>query len=279
MPKFAANLTTLFNEVDFLERFGMAAKSGFKAVEFQFPYEFDKDALAGRLVENDLTPVLHNLPAGDWQAGDRGLACLPDRIGEFQDSVGQAMDYATTLGCNQLNCLAGRGPEDADPDKLEQTLVENLRFAAQQLGAAGIRLLIEPINTHDVPGFYLCHARQALSVMEQVGAPNIALQYDMYHMHIMEGDLAHTLTTILPQIAHIQISDSPGRHEPGTGEINYAFLFDFLDRVGYAGWVGCEYTPRTTTAEGLTWFEHYGYEIGSGLSMEARGSIQASKDG
>lgn len=257
MPKFAANLTMLFNEMDFLDRFQAAATAGFKAVECQFPYAWDRHRLADRLAAHSLTFVLHNLPAGDWDRGERGIACLPDRIGEFRDGVATAIEYATTLGCRQLNCLAGIQPPDADPGRTRASFVANLRYAADRLKQAGIRLLIEPINSRDVPGFHLTSTRQALDIIAEAGCDNLFLQYDLYHMQRMEGELAATIQRHLPQIAHIQIADNPGRHEPGTGEINYPFLFRWLDDIGYAGWVGCEYRPRGTTGESLDWFERY----------------------
>jgi hydroxypyruvate isomerase len=257
MPKFAANLTMMFNEVDFLDRFDAAAKAGFKGVEYLFPYDFDKDHLAERLHKNKLAQVLHNLPAGDWQAGDRGIACHPDRTGEFQDGVGNAIDYAKALGCRQLNCLAGVAPKGVPAEKLRDSFVDNLKFAANTLKAAGIRLLTEPINTRDIPGFFLCHTAQALEVIKDVGSDNLFVQYDIYHMQIMEGDLARTIEENLPRIRHMQLADNPGRHEPGTGEINYPFLFAHIDRVGYDGWIGCEYKPAKTTAEGLDWIKSY----------------------
>jgi len=257
MPRFAANLTMLYGEHDFLDRFAAAAGDGFTGVEYLFPYDFDKERLAEALAENGLVQVLHNLPAGDWAAGERGIACLPDRVGEFQDGLGRAIDYATALGCGQVNCLAGIAPDGADDETLRRTLVDNLRFAARQLGDAGIKLLIEPINTLDIPGFYLTGTDQALSIIDDVGADNSFLQYDIYHMQIMEGDLARTIETHLGRIGHLQLADNPGRHEPGTGEINYPFLFDFIDRIGYAGWIGCEYKPAAGTTEGLGWFKPY----------------------
>lgn len=257
MPRFAANLTMMFNEVDFLDRFAAAAKAGFKGIEYLFPYPYGKDDLADRLRENGLVQVLHNLPAGDWDAGDRGIACHPDRVGEFQDGVGAAIAYATALGCQRLNCLAGIAPKGVAADRLRETLIDNLRFAASKLEGEEIELLIEPINTRDIPGFYLCHTGQALDIIEEVGADNLALQYDVYHMQIMEGDLAATIERNLDRIPHIQVADTPGRNEPGTGEINYAFLFGWLDRLGYRGWVGCEYRPRTTTLDGLGWIAPY----------------------
>jgi hydroxypyruvate isomerase len=247
----------MYNEVDFLDRFAAAARSGFKGVEYLFPYPFSKDELADQLKTHGLTQVLHNLPAGDWGAGERGIACLPDRVGEFQDGVGQAIEYAKALNCTQLNCLAGITPEGVDADKIADTFASNLKFAADKLGAEGIRLLIEPINTRDIPGFYLCHTQQGLDVMQAVGSDNLALQYDIYHMQIMEGDLAPTIERNLAKIEHMQLADNPGRHEPGTGEINYPFLFGFIDKIGYDGWIGCEYKPAAKTEDGLGWIKPY----------------------
>ena len=257
MPRFAANLTMMYREMDFLDRFEAAARSGFTAVEYLFPFSFDKEELAERLQEHDLTQVLHNLPAGDWGAGERGIACLPDRVGEFQDGVGDAIEYAQALDCKQLNCLAGVTPEGVDPDAVRTTFVSNLKFAADRLKEADIRLLIEPINTRDIPGFYLCHTQQGLDVMDEVGSDNIALQYDIYHMQVMQGDLASTIESNLARIGHMQIADNPGRHEPGTGEINYPFLFGFIDMLGYGGWIGCEYKPAARTEDGLNWIKPY----------------------
>ena len=257
MPKFAANLTMMFNEVDFPERFAAAANAGFTGVEYLFPYDYDADRLAEALHRHGLTQALHNLPAGDWDAGERGIACHPDRVAEFQDGVGQAIEYATALGCRQLNCLAGIAPEGATADQTLQTFVSTLKYAAQQLETAGIVLLIEPINTRDIPGFYLTTTAQALSVMGEVSSSNLMLQYDVCHMQIMEGDLVPTIRTNLDLIRHVQIADNPGRNEPGTGEINYPFLFDSLDEMGYEGWVGCEYKPLTKTVDGLGWAKDY----------------------
>jgi hydroxypyruvate isomerase len=257
MPKFAANLTMLFNEVDFPDRFQAAAQAGFKGVEYLFPYAYPKEQLAALLDKHQLTQVLHNLPAGDWAAGERGIACHPDRVGEFQEGVGQAIDYARALGCKQVNCLAGIARQGVAPDKLRETFVSNLRFAAKKLGDAGIRLLVEPINTRDIPGFYLNRTVQALDIIDAVGSSNLALQYDIYHMQIMEGDLAPTIQRNLSRIGHIQLADNPGRNEPGTGEINYPFLFRYIDQLGYDGWIGCEYKPKTTTAAGLGWIKPY----------------------
>lgn len=257
MTKLCANLTMLFGEVDFMERFAQAANAGFKGVEFLFPYAYDKDALAEQLHTHGLTQVLHNLPAGDWAAGERGIACLPDRVGEFQDGVGTAIDYAHALGCKQLNILAGIAPAGAAPEAIRETFVANVKFAAGALAAAGIRLLMEPINTYDIPGFYVNHSRQAIELIEASASENVFLQYDIYHMQRMEGELAATIEALLPKIAHMQLADNPGRHEPGTGEINYPFLFTHLDKLGYEGWIGCEYKPATTTSAGLHWAANY----------------------
>lgn len=257
MPKLAANLTLMFTEEDFLDRFAAAAKAGFEAVEYQFAYEYAPQELSARLNDNDLILVLHNLPAGDWAAGDRGIACQPHRVDEFRAGVDQAVTYANAQGCKRLNCLAGRTPEGVDAETVRATFVENLKFAADTLKPHGIRLLIEPINTQDVPGFFLNTTAQALDIIAATGSDNIALQYDMYHMHIMEGDLAATVQKYLAHIEHIQISDEPGRHEPGTGKMGYPDLLSHLDNIGYADWVGCEYIPATTTREGLGWADAY----------------------
>ena len=257
MPRFCANLTMLYNEVDFLHRFEAAAKSGFKAVEYLFPYAYPKEQLAEQLQKHTLKQVLHNLPAGDWAKGERGIGCLPDRVSEFQDGVGRAIDYAKALGCTQVNCLAGVAPKNVAPETLRETFVANLRFATAKLEEADIRLLIEPVNTRDIPGFYLNGTQQALGIIDDVGSKNLWLQYDIYHMQVMEGDLATTLERNLKRIAHIQLADNPGRNEPGTGEINYPFLFYWIDRLGYEGWIGCEYKPKKTTLEGLGWIKPY----------------------
>ena len=254
MPRFAANLSMLFTEVPFVDRFERAAAAGFTAVECQFPYAFAVDELKRRLDEHGLTLVLHNLPSGDRNAGDRGIACLPDRVDEFRRGVGVAIEYATTLGTVQLNCLCGKTPAGRT-DEAAATLVDNLRFAATALERCGLRLLIEPINTFDIPGFHLTRTAQADALITEVGADNLFIQYDLYHAQRTEGELAATVEKYLPRIAHIQLADNPGRHEPGTGEINYPFLFAHLDRIGYDGWIGCEYEPSTSTEAGLTWCE------------------------
>lgn len=255
MPNFAANLTLLFTERPFLDRFEAAARAGFKAVEFLFPYAYDAHELRRRLDDNGLQLVLHNLPPGDWEAGERGIACHPDRIEEFRAGVARGIEYARVLGVKQLNCLAGLAPAGWPDVLLRQTLVENLRYAAGEFRQAGLKLLVEPINRFDMPGFYLNYTRQALEILDAVGADNAYLQYDIYHAQRMEGELAATIEQYLPRIAHMQLADNPGRHEPGTGEINYAFLFAHLDRIGYAGWIGCEYRPLTRTEAGLGWIE------------------------
>ena len=254
MPKFCANLTLLYNEHEFRERFGAAARAGFKGVEYLFPYDYDAHQLAELLNRHKLEQVLHNLPAGNWVGGERGIACLPDRVNEFQTSVETAIAYAGTLGCKQVNCLAGLTPPHVAPEKLRETFIRNLQFASPKFKAAGIKLLIEPINSlRDMPGFYLNHTQQALDIIRDTGSDNLFVQYDIYHMQIMEGNLAPTIEKNLAMIPHMQLADTPGRNEPGTGEINYKFLFDFIDKIGYQGWIGCEYTPLTTTDAGLAW--------------------------
>jgi hydroxypyruvate isomerase len=253
MPRFAANLTMLFTELPFMQRFEAAAQAGFEAVEYLFPYPYDKKELAAALRANGLAQVLHNLPAGDWDAGERGIGCHPDRQSEFREGVTRAIDYATALGCPQVNCLLGKLPAGVTAADARRTVVDNLRFAAKSLGEAGIRLLIEPINRFDIPGFYLTHTEQALGLLDEVGSPNLFVQYDIYHAQRMEGELGNTLSKNLARIGHIQLADNPGRGEPGTGEINYPWLFKHIDAIGYTGWIGCEYKPRGTTAEGLGW--------------------------
>ncbi len=253
MPRFAANLTMLFTEVPFLDRFERAAQAGFQAVEFLFPYGHEVRDIRQRLDAHGLSLVLHNLPAGDWDAGERGIACHPDRVDEFRAGVARGIACARALGAPQLNCLAGKAPPGVPEAVLHRTFVDNLRYAADALGSAGLRLLIEPINTFDIPGFYLNRTAQAVAILDAVGADNIFIQYDLYHAQRMEGELAATLQTCLPRIGHIQLADNPGRHEPGTGEIHYPFLFAHLDRIGYGGWIGCEYKPATSTEAGLAW--------------------------
>ena len=253
MPRFAANLSMLFTEVPLLDRFERAARAGFSSVEVQFPYEAPAAVMAARLQAHGLKMVLHNLPGGDFAAGDRGIACDPARVAEFRAGVAQAISYATTLGVPQLNCLSGKAPPGVDTAVLRQTLVGNVRYAAAELKRAGLKLLLEPINNHDVPGFWLNHTALAISVLDEAGADNAFVQYDVYHAQRYEGELANTLSKHLARIGHIQVADTPGRHEPGTGEINYGFLFGHLTRIGYTGFIGCEYKPATSTEAGLGW--------------------------
>jgi hydroxypyruvate isomerase len=255
MPRFNANLTMLFTEQPFLDRFEAAAKAGFTGVEYLFPYDFAVEELVQRLKAHGLTQVLHNLPAGDWAGGERGIAILPGREDEFRAGVDKAITYATALGCKQVNCLAGVAPAGVDRAALEETFIANLRYAAGRLKEAGIKLLIEAINPIDIPGFFLNTTAQALDIIARTGSDNLFVQYDIYHMQITEGDLARTMERNLAMIPHIQLADNPGRHEPGTGEINYPFLFAHLDRIGYAGWIGAEYKPKAGTEAGLGWFQ------------------------
>ena len=257
MTQFAANLTMLFNEVPFMERFKKAADSGFKGVEFLFPYAYSAADIKRELDQNQLKLVLHNLPAGDWDGGERGIACLPDRIEEFRVGVKKAIEYASVLGVKQINCLSGKAPRGIDPKLLHDTFVANLTFAAEELKKANIRLLIEPINTFDIPGFFLSKTQQANQILSEVALDNLFIQYDIYHAQRMEGELSKTIENNLAKIAHIQLADNPGRNEPGTGEINYAYLFKLLDDLGYKGWIGCEYKPATNTETGLRWISKY----------------------
>jgi hydroxypyruvate isomerase len=257
VPKLAANLSLLFPQLDFLERFAAAARAGFRGVEYQFPYAWAKQEVAERARAAGVQVVLHNIPAGDAAQGERGIACLPARASEFREGVDRAIEYAQAAGCPRLNCLAGIAPAGVAPELLFETLVDNVRFAAVRLKAAGLALMLEAINTRTVPGFYLSTTRQGLAVLDAAGADNAFLQYDIFHMQIMEGDLANTLERLLPRIGHLQLADVPGRHEPGTGEINFPFLLAHLDRIGYAGWIGCEYNPLGDTNEGLAWATPY----------------------
>ena len=253
MPRFAANLTMLFGEVSFLDRFELAASAGFSAVEFLFPYAWSAAEIKQRLDANGLTLVLHNLPAGDWDAGERGIACHPLRVDEFRAGVFKAIEYAKALGVTQLNCLAGKIPASVSVEVLQQTLVANLRFAAAELKKADLKLLIEPINTFDIPGFYLKRTDQAAAILDEVAADNLFIQYDIYHAQRMEGELGNTIAKYLSRIGHIQLADNPGRNEPGSGEINYRWLFKRIDELGYQGWIGCEYKPAADTKQGLGW--------------------------
>ncbi len=254
MPKFAANLSFLFADRPFPERFALAAAAGFAGVEYLFPYEYSPHDIAEWLQASDLEQVLFNLAPGDWAAGERGLACLPHRQGEFAESVEQALEYAVVLDCERVHCMAGLSPAGVAAAELEETYIANLRYAADRLATVGVTLMIEPINSRiDMPGYWLDDVAKGFRLLAAVDRPNVKLQYDIYHAQIIAGDLARTLEKHIAQIGHIQIADNPGRHEPGTGEINYPYLFALLDRLAYAGWVGCEYKPLTTTEAGLGW--------------------------
>ena len=260
MPRFSANLSMLFTEYDFLDRFDAAARAGFKAVEYVGPYDHAPEVVAARLKKNGLAQALFNLPPGDWGKGERGIGALPDRIDEFRRGVDTAITYAKALGCTQVNCLAGIAPTGFDVEALENVFVENLRYAAAKLGESGIRLLIEPINTRDIPGFFLTNSKQALAIIDRVGSDNLFLQYDIYHMQVMEGDLARTIEANLGRIAHIQLADNPGRHEPGVGEIHFPFLFEQIEELGWDRWIGCEYMPSAATSQTLAWGRPYGIQ-------------------
>lgn len=256
MPQFAANLTMLFTEAPFLERFALAATAGFTGVEFLFPYAWPKEVIRQQLTRHHLTQVLFNLPPGDWDAGERGIACLPDRVEEFRSGVHQALEYAEALQCTRLNCLAGIKPDSLSEQEAHLTLLDNIRYAADQFAPKGIRLMLEAINSRvDIPGFYLDNSRKIVEVLEAAQRPNLFYQYDIYHMQIMEGDLIRTLQKHLNHIGHVQFADNPGRHEPGTGEIHFDRLFEALDSMGYSGWVSAEYRPLTHTSQSLDWLK------------------------
>ena len=256
MLKFSANVSFLFCEYDFLERFAAAKGAGFAGVEFHFPYAVDKNALAEVVLTTGLEVVVFNMPAGsstEWAAGMRGIACHPGRVEEFQAGVMTAIEYAQALDCPRLNCLAGIPPPEVSIAQARATLIANLRYAATQTQEAGIELLMEPLNSIDNPGFLVPTTRQALEIIDAVGQDNIRLQYDIYHAQMMEGNLTTTLQTQLPRIAHIQLADCPGRHQPGSGEINFPHLFSALERANYIGWLGCEYHPIGRTDDSFAW--------------------------
>jgi len=255
MPKFAANLSFLYADLPFLDRIAAAAKDGFPAVEYVGPYDFPEGDVAAALKAANVKQALFNLPAGDWAGGERGIGCLPDRVEEFKAGVDTAISYARALGCPKINCLAGIAPKGVAAEKLEQTLVKNLKYAAPRLADAGVKLLLEPINLHDIPGFFVSTTDHAERILEAVGSDNLFIQYDIYHTQIMQGDLAETYRRLKAKIAHVQLADNPGRHEPGTGEINYPYLFNMLDAEGYDGFIGCEYKPSAGTSEGLGWMK------------------------
>lgn len=257
MPKFAANLSMMFGEVPFLDRFAAAAGAGFEAVEFLFPYEHPPEELARRLVAGRLRNVLFNMPPGNWGAGERGLAALPGREREFRDGVATALRYAEALGTPSLHAMAGLAPPGADRAAYRETYLENLRFAARETAAKGITLLIEPINTRDIPGYFLETQAEAHAIREEVGAPNLAVQMDLYHAQIVEGDVTVKLRRWVQHVGHVQIAGVPDRSEPDAGELSYPHVFRLLDELGYAGWVGCEYRPARGTVAGLGWFAPY----------------------
>jgi hydroxypyruvate isomerase len=257
VPKFSANLSFLYQDLPFLDRFAAAAKDGFRGLEYLGPYAEPKESVASALKASGLKQALFNVPSGNWAKGERGIACLPDRVEEFRDGVLIALDYAKALDCPQVNVISGLVPSGSNLDVLETVLVDNLIFAATRCADAGVKLLIEPINLRDIPGFFLSTTAHAERVLDKVGSSNLYIQYDFYHMQIMQGDLIATFGRLKDRIAHVQIADNPGRNEPGTGEINYAFILNELDRLGYAGWVGCEYKPKSGTSEGLGWMKPY----------------------
>ncbi|BAK76156.1 hydroxypyruvate isomerase [Pseudogulbenkiania sp. NH8B] len=257
MPQFAANLTMMYTEHDFLDRFAAAARDGFRAVEYLFPYDYPAADIAARLAAHGLTQALFNLPPGDWAAGERGIAALPGREEEFAASVERALEYAHATGCRRLHAMAGLVPQGADLTALRATFVANLRHAARRCAEHGITLLIEPINQRDMPGYFLSHQQQAHDIVAEVGEPNLKVQMDWYHCQIMEGDIAMRLRRHLAGVGHVQIAGVPERHEPDSGELNYPYLFALLDELGYDGYIGCEYRPRNGTSAGLAWFQPY----------------------
>jgi len=257
LPKFAANLSMMFNESPFLDRFAAAADAGFQAVEYLFPYDYPADVLEVLLRKYELENVLFNLPPGNWGAGERGITCLPGREAEFKAGVETALAYALRLKTVRLHAMAGIAPAGADPEALKSTYVANLKFAAEKFAKHGITLLIEAINTRDMPGFYLNTQAQSYAMLSAVNAPNLKMQMDCYHMQIMEGDLAAKLRRYAPYCGHVQVAGVPERHEPDTGEVRYSYLFDVLDEIGYDGWIGCEYRPAGTTVDGLGWLERF----------------------
>ena len=262
MPRFAANLSMLYTDLDFLDRFAAAASDGFQAVEFLFPYAYAPEALAARLQAQQLQQLLFNAPPGDWAAGERGLACLPGREAEFREGMGQALSYAHALGCPRIHVMAGVMPDGHSPDEVQAIYVRNLRWAAAQASGQGVGLLIEPINGRDMPGYFLSRQDQAHALIAEIGAANVQVQMDLYHAQIAEGDLAMTLRRHLPggRVGHLQIAGVPERHEPDIGEVNYGYLFQLIDQLGYRGWIGCEYRPARgvaahATSDGLGWLK------------------------
>jgi hydroxypyruvate isomerase len=257
MPRFAANLSMMFNELPFLDRFAAAAKAGFKGVEFLFPYEHPATEIRNRLNDNGLTLALFNMPPGDWNRGERGLASLPGRQGEFHDGVKQALDYAGALGGKLVHCMAGILPPGVPQVTAASLYAANLAWAAEHAMAAGVKLVIEPINHRDMPGYFLNTQAQGAAVVEAIGRDRLGLQFDVYHVQTTEGDITKRMEQHMPLIAHMQIADVPARNEPGTGEIGWAFVFRRMDELGYRGWVGCEYRPAGETLAGLTWRDRF----------------------
>ncbi|KZZ57776.1 hydroxypyruvate isomerase [Oleiphilus sp. HI0125] len=258
MPKFAANITMLFQEHDFLDRFKAAKDNGFRYIEYLFPYDYSAQDLVSRLQDNNLEQVLFNLPPGDWSKGERGIACLPDRKDEFRRGIDQAIHYAEQLNVKQLNCLSGLKPNDLSEEEAESCWLENIHYAASALESAGIKLLVEAINSKvDMPGFYLDTLEKSQSLIDQVQHTNVYFQFDLYHMQIMHGDLERSLKSIWPHIQHVQFADSPGRHEPGTGDIDFEKAFNFLDQNEYTGFVSAEYLPKTDTVSSLAWLRSF----------------------
>jgi len=255
MPRFAANLTMMFNEVPFPQRFAAAAKAGFAAVEFLFPYDYPPAEVARWLQEAGLKNALFNMPPGDWAAGERGVASLPGREEEFRAGVARAIEYARALGTPSINALAGLLPSGADRKRHREVFVTNLRHAAKALAEDGLTLLIEPINSRDIPGYFLNTQAEAHAIREEIDQPNLKVQMDFYHAQIVEGDLSITLKKQIAHVGHVQIASVPDRHEPDEGEIDYRHIFRLLDELGYPGWVGCEYRPRGRTEDGLGWLK------------------------
>jgi hydroxypyruvate isomerase len=262
MPKFAANLSMMYQEIGFLDRFAAAARCGFKGVEFLFPYEHPPETIAGHLAQSGLTLALFNMPPGDWAGGERGLAALPGREQQFRDGVGQAIAYAKASKCRTIHAMAGLWPAGRDRGEGERVYLDNLRYAADRLAPEGLTLVIEPINTRDIPGYFLNTTIQAMAIIDKVQRPNLQLQLDLYHVQIMEGDLATKIRALAGHYPHVQIAGNPGRHEPDIGEIHYPYLFDLFDEIGYGGWIGCEYRPRGETTAGLGWAARWGIAKG-----------------
>lgn len=257
MPRFAANLSMMYNEHAFLDRFAAAAADGFRAVEYLFPYEHAATELRARLDANGLTQALFNAPPGDWAAGERGLAALPGREAEFRDAVGRALEYAGVIGNDRVHVMAGLVPANADRARHRAAYLENVAYAAKAAAAQGITIVLEPINTRDMPGYFLNRQDDAQAICKEIGAANLKVQFDCYHCQIVEGDIAMKLKRDMPGIGHIQIAGVPERHEPDLGELNYPYLFEVIDGLGYEGWIGCEYRPRAGTSEGLGWLKPY----------------------